>query len=175
MDRGVRIGPTPVGYVRADGTLVPHSDQAPVITEAYRLAATDTLDAATTYLRGALPESHHTTFTTRRLLANRTYLGENHYGGRVERDTHPPLTDRATWEAAQYERTDARKPKADFPLSGIARCANCGNSMVGARTAGGSQRGYRCSASLARYKGEKCKARRSRRLDFPRFRRHFLT
>jgi DNA invertase Pin-like site-specific DNA recombinase len=158
MDRGVRIGPTLIGYLRAESTLIIDPVRGPIISEAYRVAAREGIDAATEYLRRALPERRHTVFYTRRLLANRTYLGESHYGGRVERDAYPALTDRATWEAAQTERTNRRKPKADFPLSGIARCAGCGNSMVGARTGGGSQRGYRCSASLALYKGEKCTA-----------------
>lgn len=156
MDRGVKIGPTPFGYVReADATLGLDPDRASVVTEAYRLGAGDGLPAVIEYLRHTAPEKHWTTFTARRLLATRTYLGESHYGERVERDAHPALTDTATWVAAQTEQTQRRNPAATFPLSGIATCASCGGHMVGAR-GGTGQRTYRCAASLTRAKGVRC-------------------
>lgn len=161
MDRGVKIGPTPIGYLRAEGsTLELDPERGPVVTEAYRLAASDGLPAALEYLRARAPERHWTTFTARRLLATRTYLGESHYGDRVEHDAHPALTDRATWTAAQTEQ-GRRRAKASFPLSSIARCATCGERMVGGRQGAkkGVSRGvrtYRCAASLVRYKGTRC-------------------
>ncbi len=155
MDRGVKIGPTPLGYQReADGTLSEHPQDGPIVREAYRLAALSGLDAAITYLAREVPSRGWTTSTTRRLLSTRTYLGESHYGDRMERDAHPALTDRLTWERAQTT-PQTRRPKADYPLSGIVHCASCGASMVGGR-AGKNQRTYRCSASLSRYKGERC-------------------
>jgi hypothetical protein len=45
-----------------------------------------------------------------------------------------------------------------FPLSGFATCANCGELLIGARAGGRghSLRTYRCRASLASWKGERC-------------------
>lgn len=134
------------------------------MSEAYRQAAQDGLEAARAYLVSEVPARDWTSFTTRRLLGTRTYLGESHYGDRMEREAHPALTDRATWEAAQSTPTKTRRPKAIFPLSGIAHCASCGAPMVGGRSGRRAVQGqppvsirtYRCSASLARHKGTKC-------------------
>jgi Recombinase zinc beta ribbon domain len=46
-----------------------------------------------------------------------------------------------------------------FPLSGLATCANCGEFLIGARAGGNKGQGlrtYRCRASLASWKGERC-------------------
>lgn len=159
MDRGVKIGPTPFGYVReADATLGLDPDRAAVASEAYRLAAVDGLPAAIDYLRHAAPERRWSTFTTRRLLGTRTYLGESHYGERVERDAHPAITDPATWTAAQTVQA-RRKPQATFPLSGIATCGTCGSHMVGGRAGREpAKRTYRCAASLTHKGGPRCAA-----------------
>jgi site-specific DNA recombinase len=158
MDRGAKIGPTPLGYLRNDdGTLAAHPKDGPIITEAYRRGAQGGLQAARAYLTDKVPARDWTTFTTRRLLGTRTYLGESHYGEVVKRDSHPALTNRATWEAAQSTKTKTRRASAAFPLSGIATCATCGGRMVGNR-AGAEQRTYRCAASLSRHKGEACTA-----------------
>lgn len=132
MDRGAKIGPTPLGYLRNDdGTLDAHPTDGPIVSEAYRRAAQDGLQAAREYLVREVPARDWTTFTTRRLVATRTYLGESHYGDTVKRDSHPALTNRATWEAAQSTKTKTRRPKAAFPLSGIAACATCGGQGRG--------------------------------------------
>src|SRR5207248_8628021 len=95
MARGAKIGPTPYGYHRAeDGTLSPHPVEAPIIAEAYRLAARDGIEAARAHMERAAPERVSNNYTTRRLLARRTYLGESHYGKRVVKDAHPALVDR---------------------------------------------------------------------------------
>ncbi|MCW3032518.1 MAG: recombinase family protein [Solirubrobacterales bacterium] len=160
MDRGVKIGPTPLGYQReTNGTLSAHPQQGPIVSEAYRLAALSGLQAAMAHLQREAPEREWTTFTARRLLSTRTYLGESHYGGRMEPDAHPALTDRPTWERAQ-STPERRQPSADFPLSGIPTCGTCGAPMVGGRSGGGegkpSKRTYRCSASLSTTRREKC-------------------
>ncbi len=148
MDRGARVGPTPIGFERRpDGTLDAHPDHAACITEAYRRAARDGVRAAMTYLQGAIPNHSWTMSTTRRMLASRAYLGDSHYGGIVKRDAHPALTDRATWEAAQGEPCERRRAKTTYPLSGIASCGTCGGPMVGTASAG--KRGYRCAATVA--------------------------
>jgi DNA invertase Pin-like site-specific DNA recombinase len=178
LDRGARMGPTPFGYTRDDdGLLVPHPKWERVVKRAFKLAADQGVDAALAYLRKQVP-AHQAdgrpgaprkrspdrrtwnAFTVRRLLRNRTYLGETRYGDRLVRDSHPALVDRVTFERAHPgEEKPQRRPAAVFPLSGFATCANCGEFLIGAR-AGGSkgqgQRTYRCRASLASWRAERC-------------------
>lgn len=144
--RGVKLGPTPFGYARQpDGTLAVHPDHGAIITEAFTLAADGGIRPALRYLQQHAPhERAWTASTVRRMLARRVYLGEI-----SDTYTTPSLalTDRATYEHAQTEAA-RRRPKANFPLSGIARCATCGGAMVGGR-GGHGVRTYRCAASLA--------------------------
>jgi DNA invertase Pin-like site-specific DNA recombinase len=151
MDRGAKIGPTPFGYRRRTdesrkGELEPDPEQAPIIAEAYRLAAQDGVEAARAHLLQAAPERASNNYTTRRLLARRCYIGESHYGGRVVRGAHPALVDRATWEAAQHGPTVRHRARAMFPLSGITVCGSCGSAMIGHRSGYERVRAYRCGA-----------------------------
>ncbi|MEJ7798433.1 MAG: recombinase family protein [Solirubrobacteraceae bacterium] len=170
-ERGVKIGPTPIGYMRdEDAVLQPHPIYGPVVTKAFNLAARVGPDAALAYLlehggtdveddeESKLEERGRTWtgWTLRRLLRNRSYLGEARYGDLVNLKAHEPLVSRAVWEAAQQEPSERRRPKATFPLSGLATCAACGNVLVGARGGNHAQRMYRCSAALASFKGERC-------------------
>jgi site-specific DNA recombinase len=143
--RGVKIGPTPYGYERTKSApLSPHPEQAGVVSKAYALAAESGLHAASDYLNANAPERVWALHRVRRFLANRTYLGETRYRELVKRDAHEPLVDRATWEAAQPTPATARKPSADYPLSGLAECGTCGAGMVGHR-GGRNLRSYACS------------------------------
>jgi len=157
MDRGVQIGPTPFGYTRADDScLEPDPVYGPIVAEAFQRAARDGIGAAHDYLAEHGNGRTWTTSTVRRLLTKRSYLGEARYGDLVNVQAHAPLVSRATWEAAQQEPAKGRRPKATFPLSGLATCAACGNALVGARGGSHAQRVYRCSAALATFKGERC-------------------
>jgi site-specific DNA recombinase len=169
LDRGAKIGPTPFGYRRRDdGTLEEHPERADIVREAYRLARPG-VPAVVEYLNG-LGLVHEegkragrplswTAFTVRRLLANPSYLGDQHYGERIVEGSHPALVTRAVWQLAQHEAPERRQAPADFPLSGIATCATCGSPMVGGR-GGKGLRTYRCSSSLAHAKrrGRGCPA-----------------
>jgi site-specific DNA recombinase len=179
LDRGARMGPTPFGYTRDDdGLLVPHPKWARVVKRAFKIAADQGIDAALAYLRkqvSAYPpdgrpgaprkrSADHrawNAFTVRRLLRNRSYLGETRYGDRLIRDSHPALVDRVTFERAHPgEEKPQRRPAAVFSLSGFATCANCGEVLIGARAGrtpdGRGIRAYRCRASLASWRGEPC-------------------
>jgi DNA invertase Pin-like site-specific DNA recombinase len=144
VERGAYISRTPYGYRRqADGTLAPHPEQGPVVSEAFRLAAGDSLQAAARHLRRVAPGARNWAMhRVRRMLAGRVYLGETRSGQFVKADTHEPLVSRAIWEAAQSTPL-RRDPSATFPLSGIAQCGTCGSAMVGGR-GGKGQRVYRC-------------------------------
>jgi site-specific DNA recombinase len=169
LDRGAKIGPTPFGYVRReDGGLEPHSERADYVREAYRLARGGVPEVVA-YLDG-LGLVHEdgkrvgrplswTAYTVRRLLANRTYLGEQNYAAKTYAGQHEALVTRAEFELAQHEPVGHRAPPADFPLSGLASCATCGGPMVGGR-GGKNARTYRCAASLAhaRRRGTSCPA-----------------
>jgi hypothetical protein len=89
IERGAKISPTPYGYQRRDdGTLEPHTEQAPHVVEAYSIAAAQDVSAACIYLVENAPGRTWTTATVRRMLASRTYLGESRNGS-------PKLTKRS--------------------------------------------------------------------------------
>ena len=90
IGRGAYASRTPWGYTRnADSTLSPHPERAPIVAEAFRLAAGDNLQAALAFLRHAAPERNWNATKVRRLLSQRVYLGEIHYGDLATR-TSPP-------------------------------------------------------------------------------------
>lgn len=158
--RGAKIGPTPFAYRRAaDGLLEVHPEEAAILQEAYTRAATGDIGAAVTYLQNAAPEARTwTTLTVRRLLANRTYLGELRHGTLApETFENLRVVSRATWEAGQTTPGGTRAPARHYPLSGLATCGQCRAVLVGG-TGGKGQRTYRCRASLASYKGIRCSA-----------------
>lgn len=152
VERGVHIGPTPFGYLRSkDGTLRVDPERGQIVTDAFAAAARDGVPAAIALLEARAAERTWTGYTTRRLLANRTYLGEVRYGPNLATaDAHPALVSRAVFEAAQHEATGVRRPRGDFPLSGIAACGTCGGKMVGARGGADARRMYRCATRCDR-------------------------
>lgn len=147
VERGAHIGPTPFGYARGpDGILTIDEDRGEAVSSAFAAAARENIDAAMTVLKAQAPERTWTTFTVRRLLANRTYLGEVSYGDDLgNTEAHDPLVSPAIFTAAQHEATGQRRAKGDFPLSGIASCGTCGARMVGARGGADARRMYRCA------------------------------
>lgn len=149
IGRGAHIGPTPFGYQRADdGVLVVDPVRGPVVTEAFAVAARAGLPAVVAFLIDQAPDRTWTTFTTRRFLGCRTYLGRVDYGDLTREDAHPALVTRAIFEAANHAIGDVgerRLPAGDFPLSGVASCATCGGRLVGGRGGPDARRMYRCA------------------------------
>jgi hypothetical protein len=80
--------------------------------------------------------------TARRLLANRVYKGEVVSGAMV--GLIDPIVDEILWDFAQHPLNEdaKRKPKAVYPLSGIATCAGCREGLVGHTSNG---QAYRCT------------------------------
>jgi len=157
IGRGVKIGKTPLGYSRADdGTMIVDEPAAGIVREAFRLAASGAEAEAVKYIAGATGRQPTTT-TLRRIVSNRSYLGELHHGDLLKLDAHEPLVDKRTFAAAQLDGGAPRRPSSDFPLTGIASCATCDGPMIGSR-AGKGQRTYRCSASLVTSTAKRCKA-----------------
>ena len=160
--RGLWIGPAPLGYTASIvghtkkgkplyGPLVPDQN-APIMTKAFKIAATDGLHAAAAYLDQVVPDRRWRTSDARRLLSARAYLGEIVFGegdGQlVNRKAHKPLTTLAIFEAAQTDPR-ARRSNGDYPLSHAVMCGACGKGMVGALQTVRERkyRRYRCSAA----------------------------
>ena len=120
-------GPTPFGYRPEHGKLKPHPVDGLKVTEAFRRAARDGIQAAAKYLGKS-------TSDTRKLLAKRVYLGEIvHATAGSNLHAHEPLTDLATWTGAQTKpRRQMPRNAKDYPLSGIVRCGRCEGPMTGA-------------------------------------------
>jgi site-specific DNA recombinase len=147
--RGAHIGPTPFGYTRTDdGTLTTDPAAAPIVSEAFAICARDGLAAAVDFLRERAPHRTWTTFTARRFFRQRVYLGQVTYGDQVRAGAHNALVSRAIFQAARHQLGSGervRRPKEDFPLSGVAVCGTCAAHMVGARGGADARRMYRCS------------------------------
>jgi DNA invertase Pin-like site-specific DNA recombinase len=154
-ERGAKVGHTPLGYTRGDGgKLVLDPVMAPVVAQAFQLAAGRGLSAAMAHLEEHVTDRRWTTTTVRRVLSQRAYLGEMTFDGVTYPDTHEAIIKkRSVWIAAQSAPA-TRAGHADFPLSGVLTCA-CGAPMVGGR-GGKGQRVYRCAASLSGWTGERC-------------------
>ena len=150
--RGVMIGPAPLGYRRTDiGTLEVDDDTAPIVTHAYKLAASNGVHAALAYLREQTPERNWADVgTVRRFLARRVVLGELSDGTTTKTDAHTAIVERSVWRAAQLQSGPRRRSASDYPLTHLAVCASCGAGMIGGRNGGKvngvRKRRYRCSA-----------------------------
>jgi DNA invertase Pin-like site-specific DNA recombinase len=162
--RGAPIGPTPFGYLRvkspatranqvtpaeaarmtgdepAVGTVIPDPETGPVVTEVFRRAAAgDTLASIAAFVNSRVPVEGRRPYApseVRRWLTNRFYLGQIHYGDLVATDSHPPLTDPATFRAAAPDPARSKRRPESLPLVGLLRCENCKNPMVGNRFGG---------------------------------------
>lgn len=147
IDDGIWCARTPFGYVKKLGKLVPHPKWGRVVREAFRRAARSGLSAAVAYLEDAAPGRSWSSSDVRRLLARRVYLGESRTGDLVKIGAHEPLTTLEDFAAAQ-DTPRPRRENGDYPLSGIARCGECGAGLTGQlQTVNGrSYRRYRCSA-----------------------------
>ena len=155
IQRGAKISRAPLGYRRiGDGTIAPDPVVGEHVRRAFHVAASQGLHAALDHLAQVVPERAWTTTKVRRILANRSYLGEARYGEMANTSAHEPLVSRGVWEAAQ-STPDRRRQRARYPLSGLAHCATCGGAMIGAH-AGHGIRTYRCAATQTSYRGERC-------------------
>jgi DNA invertase Pin-like site-specific DNA recombinase len=149
IERGVHIGPTPLGYRRVGSApLEIDPVYGPVVTEAFEVAAREGMAGLRRYLRQKVPDRGWRSQQVRRLIENRTYLGRVQYGTfKPNEQAHPALVTRALCEAANHglgEYVRQREGAREYPLSGIASCGTCGGAMRGG-TGGNRLRRYRCS------------------------------
>lgn len=146
ISRGVWIGPVPFGYARTEGsTLEPDPATAEIVTEAFKIAATDGMHAVMAYLANKAPERRWRTDEVRRLLRCKAYLGQVVYGEHINRQAHKALTTSSIFAAAQTEPR-SRRSAGDYVLSHEAHC-QCGGGMVGGlqTVRGRSYRRMRCA------------------------------
>jgi hypothetical protein len=135
--RGVHINPwTPVGYRKTRaGRLRPHPRTAPIVAEVFRRRG----DGASLLTLARCLESEAVltgkgnrgwaTGALSHMLRSRVYLGEVRSGPFVNEHAHDPLTDPATWEAAQAPRLMRRHETLPALLVGMARCAGCSHAL----------------------------------------------
>lgn len=156
VERGVFIGPVPLGFVKAGpgAPLVPGPD-ADRVRDLFQVSGSDGLDAAFAFARRTWPDRQWSVTVVRKMLANRVYRGDVAHGDIQARDVIEPIVSEMAFDFAQHPDTRApRSAAATYPLSGIARCAECGGPMVGHKVgrAGRRKRSYRCT-------GEDCRSR----------------
>lgn len=158
-ERGAQLSAAPLGYRHAEnggGRLEVDPVLGPLVARAFGLAANDGIQSARAFLQEADTGRRWHTPQVRRTLARRVYLGETSWNGVVTQDAHEPLTDLATWTAAQ-SAGDVRQPRGAFPLSGVLLCGSCGTHMVGTR--GKGKRKYRCGSGGGLRKPVECALR----------------
>ena len=164
---GKFIGPTPFGYEKKQGKLIPDPVWGPVVTRAYEIAARDGWAAVVAYLQEVAPnERIWRTDMVRKLLANRTYLGEHATRGLVGYGTaegaspHEPLTDPKTFNLAQHAPRP-RQTNGDYLLSNHVFC-ECGADLIGQHLRradrGTEERRYRCQLGHATANAEQLDA-----------------
>ena len=146
----------PPGYRRAAGEgkryartpLEVDPVTAPIVREAFALrAAGKPIAEVQNFLRSHGIERGYTGVT--KMLSNRMYLGELHFGELVNLHAHAPLIDPQTFARVQgLSLPRGRKPKSDRLLArlGVLRCGTCGARMVvgQARANGRDYPMYRC-------------------------------
>ncbi len=173
ISRGAHIGPTPFGYERiargreGSGTLVPHPQHGQAVSALFERAASGVgVSELARFMDDRAPRPEGTLWTTSsigHLLENRVYLGEVTYRSRRDAQqtlrnprAHEPLTDAATWNAAQRGRRPSKRSGTPYALTGLVRCAACRYVMAGSRGGtNGQLRVYRCQG---RHGGGKCPA-----------------
>jgi DNA invertase Pin-like site-specific DNA recombinase len=152
--RGVHVcRVAPVGYRKAaDGRLEHDPVAAPIVRDVFRRrAAGASWNELCSFLDERLPRPNggswsRSTVTT--LITRRTYLGEAKGGGIVNTDdAHLPIVTRTEFEAAQVAKADGRRARgADGGaiLTGILRCAGCGNTLTRVSNGARGYHNYKC-------------------------------
>jgi DNA invertase Pin-like site-specific DNA recombinase len=138
------------GYTRGgDGRLIPDRKPARVIRRAFELrAAGGTIEAVRDYLaKHGVERSYH---GAARLLRDRLYLGEIHFGKHTPNlKAHEAIIDRDLFDRVQHvtvRRGPSAKSDRLLARQGVLRCASCGGRMVVGtqRQHGRSYPFYRC-------------------------------
>jgi DNA invertase Pin-like site-specific DNA recombinase len=170
VQRGAPMGPTPFGYLRVKspavkdnqvsparaaeivgheppiGTVIPDPVTGPIVSEIFDRAAAQTPPAEIAKWVNSRLGTRYDGPQIRRWLKNRFYLGEIHYGEMSAVGSHAPLTDPATWQAAQPGAARPMRSAKSLPLVGLLKCDHCGATLTGNRFGGSNHDRpiYRC-------------------------------
>lgn len=163
VERGIHItGTVPLGYLKGTGGVleVDPATEGLVRDLFRRRASGESWKRLASWLSGALGGKRtYTVGAVRNIIGNRVYLGEARAGSAiVKQAAHPPLVDRAEFEAANRSKgvVPERSGRAAGLLSGILRCAGCRYAMKLARRSDGRGE-YRCKC-LRRENAGVCEA-----------------
>jgi len=160
-------GPPPMGYRVEARRLVP-GDQAQIMRDMFALVTVKSTREVSEILIERYPGvGGLDPAAIARKVADRRYLGQLRPkatknvrakpGDAWLENTHEPLIDRATWEAAraavaarrQCRRAGTDSSTADFLLRGVARCGSCGGPIRGHVPKKGGAGWYVCSRACS--------------------------
>lgn len=131
---GIPVGSVPVGYrARPDRTIEPDPETAPVVRELYELRAKGTGYTPLVELLDAATGRKWSRQAVARILRNRIYAtGRLEYGELVSDVATEPLVDEPLWHAVQAVETLPRASRSEgaWLLTGLVKCAACGNAMA---------------------------------------------
>lgn len=138
IERGVHIGPTPVGYTREKGQPLELSDEAPFVHELFvrRAAGVPWADLARWFTDVVPPKRGRRWAESAvvRVVRNRVYLGEAYHGkALVNAEAHPAIVTPAEHRDANRSRGVAKPSSDEWLLSGLVRCAGCRYLLRGQR------------------------------------------
>jgi hypothetical protein len=110
----------------------PDPGTAPVIREAFELRASGGSWAQVQKLIADGTGELRPVKSITKMLENRAYLGELRSGEAVNPTAHEPLVDDALFRRVQATRVKGKRAPRVAPgfLTGVVRCAGCGNRMV---------------------------------------------
>lgn len=141
----------PVGSPKASDEkikLVPHAEEAAIVRDAFtRFAAGETLGTLSHWLRSVAPSRTWRRSAVHGFLTNPAYLGHVVSGRRASygkgvgvEHAHPALVDAETFAAVQARLVSNKKHRrgaaGPYLLSGLVRCAQCGDYYVGGGAGG---------------------------------------
>ncbi len=140
FEEGHHHGAVPTGYVLRERKLSEDEVLGPVVREIFRLYPDDKTTTGQLVSLLARARGRDSSLTAlRRLVENRTYLGEVTLKGLRRVGVHPALVDEETFERCQARRRrdgvlPSRVKEKKALLSGLIYCADCGGRVI--RTSG---------------------------------------
>ena len=140
----------PVGYLRADKRLAPDPKTASVIADAFRVrdGGATVADVRAFLLERGIAMTYA---AVTRMLANRAYLGELHFGKLSNLSAHPAIVDTDTFRRVQRVRVSSgRRARSERLLArlGVLRCGSCGARMSATSGHSGTRPMYRCGSHV---------------------------
>jgi DNA invertase Pin-like site-specific DNA recombinase len=155
IERGVHSGRAPVGYDKVDGKLVPN-EHADTVRAAFEMRCTTppaTYSEVAAFLTASgAPLRVRQAWNieaTRKLISNRTYLGEVRYGGLAKAGAHDAIITEDVFVLANRKvaakatvRAGLARRDGHMLGGGLVRCGTCGGPLVTGTTRTKDGRAY---------------------------------